>query len=93
MAGVAADVVGADFDSAFADRRGPQKIDGEPPEMGEAVLHGSALDRPADQRRRRAGVLMFWIPRADGERLALMPLAEFDISSVQARLAASSPCS
>ena len=47
MAGVAAGIVRRDLDAAFADRRGPDEIDGEPCEMGEAVLGGGAFDRPA----------------------------------------------
>ena len=34
MAGVAADIVLRDLDAAFADRRGAQEVDREPPEMG-----------------------------------------------------------
>ena len=38
MAGVAAEVVRCNLDPAFADRRGPEEIDREPAEMGEAVV-------------------------------------------------------
>ena len=38
VAGVAADVVRRNLDATFADRRGPQQIDGEPTEMREAVV-------------------------------------------------------
>ena len=52
--------------------------------MRQAVARRGALDRPADQRRGRPGVLMLGIPRADGEGArAKDALAEFDISSVQ----------
>ena len=84
MAGVAADIVGADFDPAFADRRGPQQIDREPPEMRKPVRRRRAFDGAADQRRGRAGVLMLGVPRANGERArAIEALAQFNVSSVQ----------
>ena len=67
VAGVAADIVRRDLDAAFADGRGPHEIDGEPCEMRQALVRGGALDRPADQRRRRTGVLMVGIPGAAGE--------------------------
>ena len=67
MAGVAAEVVRRRFDAALADRGGPHEIDREPPEMGKARLGGGALDRPADQRRGRTGVLMIGMPWAAGE--------------------------
>ena len=49
MAGIAADIVGHDLASAFADRRGPDQIYGQPPEMGQPVFGARAFDRAADE--------------------------------------------
>ena len=77
MASVAAEVVLRHFDPAFADRRGAQQIDREPPEVCEAFVRRSAFDRLADQRRGRAGVLVVGMPGAAGEAArAKDPLAD-----------------
>ena len=84
VAGVAAEIVRGDLDAAIADRRRPQEVDSEPSEMAEAFLRRGALDRAADQRRGRPGVLMVGTPRPNGQRRSPgRPLAEFDIGRVQ----------
>jgi hypothetical protein len=49
----------------LADRNGAQDLEGGAREH-EAVARLAALDRPADQRRRRPGVLEGRVPRAAG---------------------------
>ena len=94
VAGVAADVVRYNLDATFADRRGPEEIDGEPSEMGQAVAGGGAFDRPADQRRGRTGVLMVGIPRAAGEgACAKRAIRDFAVGCVQLRASAAAPLS
>ena len=84
MAGGAAGIVRRDLDAAFADRRGPQEIDCEPCEMGEAVVRGGAFDRTGYQGRGRPGVLVLGVPRTARERArAKGAVAEIDISRVQ----------
>jgi hypothetical protein len=52
--------------------------------MRQAFVGGGAFDRPADQRRGRAGVLMVRIPGAKGETArAKDVLAEIDVSRIQ----------
>jgi hypothetical protein len=92
VAGVAADVVRGNLDAAFADGRGPEKIDGKPSEMRQALACGGAFDRAADQRRGRTGVLMVGMPRAARERAcAKNARAEIDVSRIQGR-GSSCPC-
>jgi hypothetical protein len=92
MAGIAADIVGHDLDSAFADRRGPHQIYGQPPEMGQPVFGGHVFDRPADERGGETGVLMVGMPRAAGERARTKNArAEIDVSRIQGR-GSSCPC-
>ena len=93
MAGVAAGIVRRNFDPAFADRRGPHEIDGEPREMGQAVVDGGAFDRTRDQGRGRPGVLVLGIPRTAGQFAgAKGASAEIDISRVQGGLHAPLAC-
>ena len=81
VAGVAAQIVFADLDPAFADRRGPHEIDREPAKMGEAFARGRPLDGAADQRRGRAGVLVVGMPGAAGQLPRVKDaLVHFDIS-------------
>jgi hypothetical protein len=54
--------------------------------MRQALSGGGALDRPADQRRGRTGVLMVGMPGAARERAcAIDALAEIDVSRIQGR--------
>ena len=84
VAGVAAGVVRRDLDAAVADRRGPDEIDGEASEMRQALVGGGAFDRPADERRRRASVLMVGIPGPARERARAKKVrAEIDVGRIQ----------
>jgi hypothetical protein len=84
MAGVAAGIVRRNFDAAFADWRRPQEIDGEPCEMGEAVVDGGAFDRAGYQGRGRPGVLVPRVPGSPGELArAKGAIAEIDIGRFQ----------
>jgi hypothetical protein len=86
VAGVAAGVVRRDLDAAVADRCGPDEIDGEASEMRQALVGGGAFDRPADERRRRAGVLMVGIPGPARERAgAKNARAEIDVGRIQSQ--------
>jgi hypothetical protein len=83
VAGVAAEVVCRDSDATVADRRRTQEIDSESPKMGEAFGR-DALDRPADQRGRRPGVLVVRMPRPTGESArAKHVLTDFAVGCVQ----------
>jgi hypothetical protein len=84
VAGVAAEIVRRHFDAAFADRGRAHEIDRQAPEMVEARLCRGAFNRPANQRGRRAGVLIVGVPRAAGERArAKDAFGDFVIGCVQ----------
>jgi hypothetical protein len=92
VAGVAAQIILGDLDSALADRRGPKQIDREPAEMREARFGCGVLDRAADQRRGRSGVLMVGMPGPAGQRTCEeMTLSQFDIGGVDRRAPVSAP--
>jgi hypothetical protein len=84
VAGVAAEVIPDDFDSAVADRRRAEEVYGQPREMGQALARGRMLNRPADECRGRTGVLMLGMPRAAGERASGKDaVSDFVIGCVQ----------
>ena len=92
VAGVAAEVIGRHFDAALANWSGPHEIDRKAPQMGKARLGGGALDRPADQRRGRTGVLMVGMPWAAGEGArAKDAFRDFAVGCVQWKPPALSP--
>jgi hypothetical protein len=71
VAGVAADVVRRDVDMALADRHRAQQVAGQAPEVRQPLRRRRVFDRPADQRRGRAGMLVPGVPRAARQHAGL----------------------